>query len=98
MKLFAIRRRNGWTCAESLAATAEVSARIGDEDMPELVRWIRSYVVKEQNGDLGTICIYEATNDDAIREHARRVNMPADEIEEIVDTVIIRPDPAKAHA
>jgi hypothetical protein len=98
MKLFAIRRRNGWTCAESLGATAEVSARVGNEEMPDRIRWIRSYVVREHDGELGTICIYEAADEAAIREHALRVNMPADEIDEIVDTVVIRPDPVKAHA
>lgn len=96
MKLYMIRRRNGWTCAESLAGTAEISARIGNDEMPNDVRWIRSYVVNEENGDLGTVCIYEATSPDAIREHARRVNMPADEIAEVADTVIIRPDPVNA--
>jgi sporulation protein YlmC with PRC-barrel domain len=96
MKLFAIRRRDGWDCADSLAATAEISARVGDEEMPEHVRWIRSYVVQEASGDLGTICIYEASSMDAIREHAKRVRMPANEINEVVDTVVIRPDPARA--
>jgi sporulation protein YlmC with PRC-barrel domain len=98
MKLYAIRRRDGWDCADSLARTAEISARIGNEEMPEHVRWIRSYVVQEESGNLGTICIYEGSSMDAVREHARRVNMPATEINEIVDTVIIRPDPAKAVA
>jgi sporulation protein YlmC with PRC-barrel domain len=98
MKLYAIRRRDGWTCSESLNATAEVSVRIGDEEMSDQVRWIRSYVLREENGDLGTLCIYEAVNQDAIREHAKRVKMPADEIAEVVDTVIIRPDPVKTVA
>jgi sporulation protein YlmC with PRC-barrel domain len=28
-----------------------------------------------------------------VREHAKRVDMPADEVLEIADTVIVRPDP-----
>jgi hypothetical protein len=98
MKLYAIRRRNGWSCAEALSATAKVSAAVGNEEMPHLVRWIRSYVVKEANGDLGTVCIYQAVNADAIREHAKRVNMPADEICEVAETVIVRPDPVPENA
>jgi sporulation protein YlmC with PRC-barrel domain len=41
---------------------------------------------------LGTICIYQATDVDKVKEHAKRVDMPADEVLEIADTVIIRPD------
>jgi sporulation protein YlmC with PRC-barrel domain len=28
-----------------------------------------------------------------VREHAERVDMPADEVLEVADTVIVRPDP-----
>jgi hypothetical protein len=57
------------------------------------VRWIRSYVVNEDDGTLGTVCIYQAVDADAIREHARRVGMPANEITEVAKTVVIRDDP-----
>jgi hypothetical protein len=50
-------------------------------------------VIKEEGGTLGTICIYQATDVEAVKEHAKRVDMPADEILEIADTVIVRPDP-----
>ena len=33
---------------------------------------------------------------EAVREHARRVGMPADAITEVSDTVIVRPDPSLA--
>jgi len=62
------------------------------------VRWIRSYVVSEDNGDLGTVCIYEAESPETIRAHAQRVGMPADEITPVADTVIVRPDPVPAAA
>jgi hypothetical protein len=39
------------------------------------------------------VCIYQASDPEAIREHARRVGMPADAITPIVDTMIVRPDP-----
>jgi hypothetical protein len=57
------------------------------------IRWIRSYVVEESDGALGTACIYEASSPEKIREHAKRVGMPADEIVGVADTVIVRPDP-----
>ena len=57
------------------------------------IRWIRSYVVVEDDGGLGTVCIYQASSPEKIREHASRVGMPADEITEVADTVVVRPDP-----
>jgi hypothetical protein len=93
MKLFTIRRRNAWKNAQELEATASVSARVGSDEMSDKVRWIRSYVVQEDDGSLGTVCIYQATSMEAIREHAQRVGMPANEITPVISTVIIREDP-----
>jgi hypothetical protein len=98
MKLYAIRRRDGWTTPEELQAPAGRSKQIGDEEMSADVRWIRSYVVQEQDGGLGTVCIYQASSPEKIREHAARVGMPADEIEEVLDTVFVRPDPVPVAA
>src|SRR5262245_62142088 len=93
MNLYAIRRANAWQSPEELEQTAERSKEVADSDFPDDIRWIRSYVIKEEGGTLGTICIYEATDVDAVKEHAKRVDMPADEVLEIADTVVIRPDP-----
>jgi hypothetical protein len=57
------------------------------------VRWLRSYVLAEDDGTLGTVCIYQATSPEAIRDHAQRVGMPADENFAVADTVVLRPDP-----
>jgi hypothetical protein len=97
MQLYAILRRNGWSSPDELKEAAGRSGRVGD-DMPESVRWIRSYVLEEGSGSLGTVCIYEATHPAAIREHAARAGLPADEIIPVVDTVVIRPDPVAATA
>ncbi|MCG6970364.1 MAG: DUF4242 domain-containing protein [Gammaproteobacteria bacterium] len=96
MQLFVIRRRNAWKNAQELEATASVSARIGNEEMSDKVRWIRSYVVQEEDGSLGTVCIYQAVSPEAIREHAQRVGMPANEITPVARTVVIRDDPQEA--
>lgn len=98
MQLYAIRRRSAWADAAELEGVAKRSADVGENEMSDRVRWIRSYVVTEADGRLGTICIYEARDPDAIREHAERVGMPGDEIEAIADTVVIRPDPQPAAA
>jgi hypothetical protein len=96
MKTYVIRRRTAWKTPAELEAAAARSARIGNEDMPDQVRWIRSYVVQEANGTLGTVCIYQAVSPAAIEDHARRVGMPADEITLVARTVVVREDPAEA--
>ena len=92
MELYAIRRRDGWKTAEELGESAARSAAEGDK-RGSGIRWIRSYVVTEVDGGLGTVCIYEAESPEAIRTHAHRVGMPADEISPVADTVIVREDP-----
>jgi hypothetical protein len=98
MNLYAIRRPSAWASVKELQAAGAVSARIGNEEMSDRIRWIRSYVVEEADGRIGTICIYQAKDPQSIREHARRVGMPGDDILPIVDTVIVREDPQKALA
>jgi len=93
MKTYVIRRKNAWGSAEELEATAARSKQVAESDFPTEISWIRSYVIAEPGDTLGTVCIYQASGIDAVREHAKRVEMPADEILEVADTVIIRPDP-----
>jgi sporulation protein YlmC with PRC-barrel domain len=90
---YVIRREKAWASPEELEATAGRSKDVAESDFPEDISWIRSYVIAEPGGTLGTVCIYQASNIDAVREHAKRVDMPADEVLEVADTVIIRPDP-----
>jgi len=94
MQTYVILRRAGWKSPAELGEAAGRSKRVADDDMPDDVRWIRSYVLAEEDGSLGTVCIYEASSPEKIREHASRVGMPADEISLVADTVVVRPDPA----
>ncbi len=96
MELYAILRRNGWSSGAELEEAAARSTKVGDEQMSDDVRWIRSYVLQEGGGSVGTVCIYEAVGPDAIRTHASLAHLPVDEIVPIADTVVVRPDPAPA--
>jgi hypothetical protein len=96
MDLYVIRRPAAWANATELEAAAAKSAKIGDEEMSDRVRWIRSYVVEETDGRIGTVCIYEARDRESIREHAKRVGMPGDAILPILNSVVVRPDPVSA--
>jgi hypothetical protein len=88
----------GWKTPEDLAAAAKESARVGDEEMSSDIRWIRSYVVVEADGSLGTICTYQASSPEKVREHAERAGLPVTDIFEVADTVIVRPDPVEVAA
>lgn len=96
MNTYVILRRQGWATTEDLARAGAVSARVGTEEMPDRVRWIRSYVTREPNGMVGTVCIYQATDPEAVREHARRAGLPCDLVLPVVDTVLVNADPTPA--
>ena len=92
MDTYVILRRNGWRTADDLREAAARSTAEG-EQMPDDVRWIRSYVTAEPDGTVGTVCIYQASSPEAIRTHASRADLPVDEIVKVADTVLVRPDP-----
>jgi hypothetical protein len=92
MNLYAILRRHGWRQPEELKAAGQRSAEEGDKPGSG-VRWIRSYALAEESGDMGTVCIYEAESPDTIRAHAEAAGLPVDEIVQIADTIVVRPDP-----
>ena len=93
MDTYLILRRSGWQSPEELQAAAARSTRVGDEEMSNDISWIRSYVLEEDGGSVGTVCIYQASSPEAIREHASRAGLPVDEIIAVADTVVLRPDP-----
>jgi hypothetical protein len=96
VKLYAILRRSGWRSGEELEQAAARSAEVGNEQMPDEIRWIRSYVLEEGGGSVGTVCIYEAVSPEALRKHASLADLPLDEIIPVADTVVVRPDPQPA--
>jgi uncharacterized protein DUF4242 len=98
MQLYGILRRHGWRSGGDLEQAAARSTKVGDEEMSSDIRWIRSYVLDEGDGAVGTFCVYEASSPEAIREHAARADLPVDEIIPLLDTVVVRPDPAPAAA
>ncbi len=80
MNLYVILRRSGWKSPQDLEEAAKRSADVGDNQMSDDIRWIRSYVLEEGGGSVGTVCIYEASSPEAIRKHAGAADLPVDEI------------------
>jgi hypothetical protein len=93
MKTFVIMRRGAWEDEPALEQAAAKSISVADEEMSGQVKWIRSYVLEEEDGTLGTVCIYQAEDESDIMEHAQNAGLPADEVLPVANTVIVRDDP-----
>lgn len=89
MQLYAIIRRH---IADSEAGLVAADERSTAERLTRssVLEHIRSYVVQEPDGWLGTLCFYEAESAAALVEHARAAEIPADEILPVLDVVIAR--------
>lgn len=93
MQTYVILRRSAWKDSSDLESAQDLAQRIADEELAGQVKWIRSYVLDEEDGTLGTMCVYQADDEDILMEHAQRADLPADEIIAVIDTVIARDDP-----
>ena len=93
MDTYVILRRGGWEGPDALEKAAARSKQVGDDEMSDDIRWIRSYVTAEPDGRVGTVCIYQASSEEAIRDHASRAELPVDEVVKVADTVVVRDDP-----
>jgi sporulation protein YlmC with PRC-barrel domain len=98
LNTYVILRRSGWRSGEELGEAAARSRKVVDEEMADDVRWLRSYVLEEGGGSVGTVCIYQATSPEAIRRHASSADLPVDEIVAVADTVVVQPDPERVAA
>lgn len=76
MPLFLIERN--W--AEKLQADSDVIGKTLDVNKDVGVHWLFSFLSADK---LKTYCLYEAPSAEAIREAARRLNIPADVIMEV---------------
>jgi hypothetical protein len=78
MARYLIERTVGTVTREELEAVSLTSKRVL-EGMSG-VQWIRSYV-SDREGKI--FCEFDAPDEEAIREHARRAGLPVDRITEI---------------
>jgi hypothetical protein len=66
--------------AEQLQPTADGAAAVKRVNADVGVHWLFSFLTADKKK---TYCLYEAENPEAIREAARRLNIPADAIIEV---------------
>jgi hypothetical protein len=96
VETYVIVRRSGWSTPDEVEdALGRVRA---EEEEPEEVAWIRSYVLAEIDGTLGTMCVYRAASPEAVRRHSASAQLPVDEIVKVADVIVVRPDQAAAAA
>jgi Protein of unknown function (DUF4242) len=97
VKTYVVIRRCGWQSIDGLREAAK-RAESALEWAPDDVRWLRSYLLAESEGTVGTVCIYQATSPEALRAHAVRAGLPVDEIVAVAETLLVEPDPVEAAA
>jgi len=80
MRKFLIERRIPGVEQMDSCGLAEAARRSNSvlADLAPRVQWIESYVV-----DGGTVCVYLAEDEQAIRDHAAKSGFPANEITEV---------------
>jgi hypothetical protein len=76
-----ILRRGGWREPDELHEALE---RASAESDRLDVAWLRSYVLAEIDGSLGTVCVYD------------RAGLPVDEIVAVADTAVVEDAAAPA--
>ena len=67
---------------DGLPNVATRSKAIGHYHYPEIV-WEHSHVVVGSDGVPKSFCIYEAPNEEMVREHARQGGFPANRVSEV---------------
>ena len=90
--VYLVRRRAAWMDSLTLERALEEARRVAEEDRPNRVVWLRSYAVREDDGSIGSFCLYQAVDPQALRRHAERAGLPADAITPVIGRIVYRED------
>ena len=97
VNLYIVPRTRCWLSEEEVAAATDCMPAV-NVTLSEHIRWIRSYIVGEDDGTFSAFCVYEATGPDALRRHADALGLPSDAIKRVATTIVGNPDPEPAGA
>jgi hypothetical protein len=92
-RVYLVRRRRAWRTAAELQRSAGAARRVADEQMANHVCWLRSDVVREDDGSIGSLCLFQAIDVQALTEHARRAGVPCDDATPVIGRVVFREEP-----
>ena len=97
MPLYLVPRTRAWLSAEEVAAAADCVPAV-NETLRDDIRWIRSYVVAEEDGAFSGYCVYEADGPEILRRHADALGLPTDAVKPVAVTIVAAPDPVPVRA
>ena len=92
MTLYIVPRTRCWLSEEEVAAATDCVPAV-NETLRDHIRWIRSYIVSEDDGTFSAYCIYEASSPDVLRRHADALGLPTDAIKPVAATIVNAADP-----
>ncbi len=95
VNVYIVPRTRAWLSEEELAAAQDCIPAV-NESLRGHIRWIRSYVVSEEDGTFSAYCIYEAAGPEVLRRHADALGLPTDAIKPVARTIVAGPDPVPA--
>ena len=90
--VYLVRHRSAWRTPAALVRSAALARRMAEGSAASRVRWLRRYTVRENDGMLGMIWLYQAVDPEALMEHAASVGMSVDEIVPLIGRVVFRGD------
>lgn len=97
METYLVPRTRAWLSEEEVAAALDCLPAV-NETLRGHVRWIRSYIVRDDDGTFTGYCVYEASSAEALRRHGEAMGLPTDAIKPVAVTVVAAPDPEPARA
>ena len=83
MTRYVVSRTRAWLSEEELAAFVECAPSIR-EPFEAHVRWLRSDILREADGTLSALCVYEATSPEWIIKLSEAAMLPTDSIKPLV--------------
>jgi hypothetical protein len=88
--VYFIRRRHVWRTASELELGAAYFRRLDEGESARQVSWLRSYAVREDDGTLGSVCLFQGVDPAAVADHAVRARTAADEITPVIGRIVYR--------
>ena len=88
--VYLVRRRAAWTDALELERALEGARRVAEEERPNRVVWLRSYAVREHDGTIGSWCLYQAVDPQALHRHAELTGLPEGAITPVIGRIVYR--------
>jgi hypothetical protein len=92
VNVYIVPRTRAWLSEEEVAAAADCVPAV-NETLRDHIRWIRSYVVAEEDGTFSAYCVYEASSPEMLRRHGEALMLPTDAIKPVAVTIVAAPDP-----